>query len=198
MTFTQIGELAVLTLREPARGFRALQGLGLPIAARWMLLVLAIALSALLAGVANWLFPTPITTPLTELVAQPWLLAAVQFVAMTATALLITFVGRLFGGRGSFEDALLVTAWIELLLVAVQAVQVVLMLVLPLLAGLFSLVAFALFFYLIVTLTKALHGFQNGFLVLLTMVGTLFVVGFALTFLALAMGIPPEVLTHEL
>lgn len=198
MTFNHIGELAVLTLRDPQSGYRALQGLDLPRPARWMALALAVALSAVLAGLARWIFPVPVEGAVSRLIAQPWLLAVVQFIALSGSAWLMAWVGRMFGGKGQFDDALLVVGWIELLLVGLQAVQLVIMLVFPATAAILSILAFAMFLYLTVTLIKALHGFTNAFLVVLGMIGTLFVVGFALSFLALAVGITPEMITHEL
>lgn len=196
MNFKQIGDLAILTVKEPMLGLRALQSLDLPVAARWMALVLAVALSTLLAGVVRLLFPVPVENSVSRLIAQPALLASIQFAAMVGSALLMTWVGRLFGGKGQFEDALLITAWIEMMLVGVQAVQVVLMVVFPASAPIMSILAFGLFLYLTVMLTKALHGFQSAFLVILGFIGTMFVVGFALSFIAVSFGIMPEIVVQ--
>ncbi|WP_312530384.1 YIP1 family protein [Paracoccus sp. (in: a-proteobacteria)] len=196
MNFKQIGDLAILTVKEPMLGLRALQSLDLPVAARWMALVLAVALSTLLAGVVRLLFPVPVENSVSRLIAQPALLASIQFTAMVGSALLMTWVGRLFGGKGQFEDALLITAWIEMMLVGVQAVQVVLMVVFPASAPIMSILAFGLFLYLTVMLTKALHGFQSAFLVILGFIGTMFVVGFALSFIAVSFGIMPEIVVQ--
>ncbi len=196
MTFKNLGDLAILTIREPALGLRALQSLNLPMSARWMALVLAVALSTLLAGLVRVLFPIPLDNSVTRLIAEPALLASVQFGAMVASAAMMTWVGRLFGGQGRFEDALLITAWIEMLLVGVQAVQVVLMVIFPASASLLSVVAFGLFLYLTILLTKALHGFSSVFMVILGFIGTMFVVGFALSFIAVSFGIMPEIVVQ--
>lgn len=198
MTDLSLGNLAVLTVKEPEQGLRALQGLNLPMGARWMAMALAVCLSTLVGGIANMLIPLPpeAASPLLSLLTAPGTLVVIQFVALTVSAFLMANVGRMFGGYGSFADALLVTAWIETLLVGVQAVQLVMVLVLPGSGQLTSIVAFGLFLYLTVMLTKALHGFSNPFMVILGLIGTMFVVGFALTFLAAAFGLLPEIIAQ--
>ncbi len=193
MNSGNLGDLMVLTLREPALALRALRGLALPMSARWMALVLAVALSTLLASLSLMLFPIEGDSPISRLLSQPVVLAAVQFAAMLVSALMMAQVGRLFGGRGDFADALLIVAWVELLLVGLQAVQVVVMLLLPSMASMLSMLAFGLFLYLAVTMTKALHGFTSTGKVVLGFVGSLFVLGFVLSLLAAAFGIVPEV-----
>lgn len=195
MTDLSLGNLAVLTIKEPEQGLRALQSLRLPMSARWMALVLAVCLSTLLGGIANILVPIPPEADhgLVAILTRPMTLVMLQFGAMVVSAFLMAAVGRMFGGYGTFPDALLVTAWIEMLLVGIQAVQVVMVLVFPASASILSVVSFGLFLYLTVMLTKALHGFSNPFLVILGLIGTMFTLGFVLTILAVSFGIMPEV-----
>lgn len=197
MTDLTLGNLAVLTIKEPEQGLRALQGLNLPMGSRWMALALAVCLSTLLGGIANILVPMPeAASGLVQLLTVPFSLSVMQFAALILSAFLMAHVGRMFGGNGTFADALLVTAWIEVLLVAVQAVQLVLVLVFPASVSILSIVAFGLFLYLTVMLTKALHGFNNPFLVILGLIGTMFVVGLALTILAVSFGLMPEIVAQ--
>ena len=98
----------------------------------------------------------------------------------------------MFGGEGRFEDALLLTIWIEVVLLVVQLGQVVLSFVSPQLAGIVGLAAIVLFLWLTVRFTKTLHGFDSAFKVFLGLIGTAFVVGFALSFLAAAFGLMPD------
>lgn len=176
-------ELARLTLTQPDRAMAALRGLDLPMATRWALLALAVSLSALLVGILVYLFPAPAPAPgdnpvaaMSEAVArQPMLMAAMQFVGVTIFAALAYQVGRLFGGTGSFADCLLVVTWIELLLVAAEAVQLALMLVLPPAVPILTSLTFGLMIYLFVRMIAAVHGFQRPLLVALGMFGTLIV-----------------------
>ncbi|CAM3004647.1 Yip1 domain-containing protein [Paracoccus aminovorans] len=193
MTSGDLGDLVVLTIREPAAALRVLRGLDLPMSARWMALLLAVTLSTLLAMLSLALFPIEVESPVSAVLSSPAVLAGVQFAAMAVSALMMAQVGRWFGGQGDFADALLIVAWVELLLVGLQAVQVLMMLLFPATAAMLSVLAFGLFLYLAVAMTKALHGFSSTGKVVLGFVGSLFVLGFVLSLLAAALGIVPEV-----
>ena len=121
------------------------------------------------------------------------MLATVQFGALAFLAALITAIGRLFGGAGTFDDALLLIAWVELILVGLQAAQLALMVVLPGTGSLMSLVALGMSIYLTIALTRALHGFSSTAKVAVTFIGGIFVMGFLLSLIAAAFGILPEV-----
>lgn len=193
MTFDDLKELVIISLREPAMALDRLRMMAPDMSTRWMALLLAVSLSTLLAGFARLLFPVDVENPVSQLIAQPLMLASVQFVGMVIAAVLMTLVGRAFRGHGVFADALLVVAWIEIMLVAVQAVQVVLALIFPISAVLMSLVAFGMLIYLTLQFTKALHGFQNTFLVLLGFVGSVLLFAMVLSLLGVSLGYMPEV-----
>lgn len=161
MKLGDLGELAVLTLRNPDAAMAALRGLDLPMATRWMALFLAVVLSRMLGVVLLILLPVTGNDPLAQLLADPMTMAAIEFFGMVLTAFFVTHIGRLFGGSGTFADALLAVAWIELLLVVLMAVQVVMLVLLPGTVDLLGMVAGALSIYLTVTMTKALHGFSS-------------------------------------
>lgn len=193
MRFSDLGDLTVLTLRDPESALRVLRSLDLPMVARWMVLLLAVTLSTLLAGLSLMLFPIEVDNPVSRMLSEPMTLAGIQLGAMVLSALCVAQIGRLFGGHGNFADALLVVGWVELMLVGLQAVQVVMMALFPATATLLSMLAFGLFLYLAVTMTKALHGFKSTFLVALGFVAGAFLLGFLLSLLAAALGIFPEV-----
>ena len=194
MTFDDFKALVGLSFRDPQAAARYLMAQGWPIQARWMALLAAVSVSELLASLAAALFsaPGPEGDRVVVLSQQPMVLAVMQMGAIVLAAGLMSGVGRMFGGGGRFEDALLLTVWIEVLLLIVQAAQVVLSLILPGVAGIFGLLAIALFLWLTVQFTKALHGFHSTPKVVLGMIGTVFVAGFVLSLLAAALGIMPE------
>ena len=156
--------------------------------------MLAVSLSGLLAYGSTLLFPLPSDegAAVFSISRQPLVLAGMQLVAIVLGAGLMAGVGRMFGGHGRFEDALLLTVWIEVMLLVVQLAQIVLSLALPGLAGILGIIAVALFLWLTVQFTKALHGFTSGPKVLLVMFGTLLVMGFVLSFFMAALGLMPE------
>lgn len=197
MTSSDLKTLVTATFRDPASAAGWLIGLGLPLPVRWMALILAVSVSALLAWLSTQLFPMPAGegVPLYDLTRQPLVLAGIQLLAILLAAGLMAGVGRAFGGKGSFEDALLLTVWIEIVLLLVQAAQIVLSLALPGLAGILGLVAIVLFLWLTVQFAKALHGFQSGLKVFLVLILTAFLAGFVLSFVAAAFGLFPETMS---
>ncbi|RJL18058.1 Yip1 family protein [Paracoccus siganidrum] len=194
MTNGDLKSLLVLTLRDPAQVARLLIGLGLPMSARWMALLLAVSVSGLLAWLAGQIAPVPeeLRTPFTDAISQPFAMAGMQFAAITVAAALMAAVGRVFGGQGRFEDALLLTVWIEVVLLVVQALQILMMLVLPALTSMLGIAAIVLFFWLTVQFTKELHGFTSSFKVFVGLIATAFALGFVLSILAASFGLLPE------
>jgi hypothetical protein len=82
-------------------------------------------------------------------------------------------VGQVFGGKGTFRNALLLFVWLEFLVVLIGIVQTIALFVLPLVGVAITVLTFALFLWIQVQFIKALHGFSNGWLVFLGMIGTL-------------------------
>ncbi|MFC3166505.1 MULTISPECIES: Yip1 family protein [Paracoccus] len=194
MTFDDFKALIGLSFRNPQGAAHALMRQDWPVQARWMALLAAVSISALLAWVAGAMFSAPAEDDIqvVMLSQQPMVLAVMQMVAIVLAAGLMSGVGRAFGGRGRFEDALLLTVWIEVLLLLVQAIQIVLSLVMPAVAGLLGIAAMALFLWLTVQFTKALHGFSSTLKVTMGLIGTAIAAGFILSILAAALGIMPE------
>ncbi|SDE90004.1 Yip1 domain-containing protein [Paracoccus isoporae] len=193
MTLDDFLTLTRNSLRQPDLALRQLQSLDLPMQTRWMALVLVVALSSLLAGMAARMFPVPVETGLSLLTRQPLIMAGAQLFGMALTAWLIANVGRAFGGRGDFADALLVVAWIEFLLVVVQLAQVVLMGVSPLFASAMGMAIIFMLVWLTVNMVKALHGFESAILVFLGVLGTALLTTIFLSVLAGALGLLPEI-----
>lgn len=194
MSFDDFKALIGLSFRDPRAAAHLLIGQDWPMQARWMALLAAVSASALLTSLAAMLFgpPDPEGTQVMMLSRQPIVLAVMQLGAVILAAGLMSGVGRMFGGQGRFEDALLLTVWIEVLLLLVQAAQLVLSLVLPSVAGVLGLASVFLFLWLTVQFTRTLHGFRSSAKVALGLLGTAIVAGFVLSLLAAALGILPE------
>lgn len=193
MNFDDFKALFGLTFRDPQAAARALMGLGMPVPTRWMALALAVSVSSLLAWLAARLLGGATQVEAVVLTAQPLLMAALQFGAIALAAFLMAGVGRVFGGQGRFEDALLLTVWIEIVLLVVQLAQIAVSLVLPSVGGILGLLAIGVFMWLTVQFTKALHGFHSGAKVLLGVIATAIFAGFVLSLVAASLGIMPEI-----
>ena len=188
-------DLVILTrnsVRDPALAVRQLQALDLPMPARWMALLLVVVLSAILGTLAARMFPALAEGGLGIPVLSPMARVILQTAGMVLTAWLIAVVGRAFGGRGDFPDALLVVIWLEFLLLSAQSAQILLMLVFPFLGSLLGIGALLLVVWLTVQMIKALHGFSSAVLVFICMMAVGLVTLIFLTVMAGAFGLMPE------
>ena len=181
-----------LTLSDPEAAMAYLRGLRLTTADIVAASVAITAISTLLGWPALAGTPVEDGTLWALFARQPMVFAASQLAATLFGAVLMAGAGRAFGGGGRFADCLLALVWVQLILVVLEAIQAVLMLVFPPVAGILSLLGFALFFYLIVRLATAVHGFSNPTLVLFGMIATLLLAGVALSIVAGALGLLPE------
>lgn len=193
MTLTdQVVALAKRTFEDPRAGVRTLLGLGVPLPARTVGLVLVSVLSALLLHLGFFLLP-PTDDPLTQFIGQsPVGSAMIQWVILTATVLAIHRIGRLFGGRATLSDSLLVVVWLQLIMLGVQVVQLLTLILFAPLAGLVNLAGLVLFFWLFTSFIAEVHGFSSRWAVLAGVIGSGFVIAFALVVI-LSMFLGPEV-----
>ncbi|MEZ5723495.1 MAG: YIP1 family protein, partial [Paracoccaceae bacterium] len=116
MTFDDLLGLARLTLRNPAQAVRVLQSLDLPMAVRWMGLIVIVSLSSILASLATRIFPVLTESSLNLPDLSPISRAGLQLGGMVLSAWLVAGIGRAFGGQGDFPDALLILVWLECLM----------------------------------------------------------------------------------
>jgi hypothetical protein len=180
-----IGDLVRQSFLDPRRAGERLIALNPPFDGRLIGMAAAVLVGTVLAYLLPVVSGRAIEAP------PPLAAVAVQLAANALAVVLMVQVGRLFGGRGGFADALLLVAWLQAMMALAQAAQIVVLLVLPPLAGLVLLLAIGLFFWLLVGFVQALHGFRNPFLVLIGVVGTLFATAFVLSFVLVLLGFEP-------
>lgn len=193
MTFDDLLGLARLTLRNPAQAVRVLQSLDLPMAVRWMGLIVIVSLSSILASLAMRIFPVLTESSLNLPDLSPISRAGLQLGGMVLSAWLVAGIGRAFGGRGDFPDALLILVWLECLMLAVQALQIVVMLLFPLFGSMLGIAALLAMVWLSVQMIKELHGFRNAALVFLGTMGAGLLTLIVLSVLAGALGLMPDI-----
>lgn len=132
------GGLVALTLRNPRAAAATLINWQLPRGVIWMALVLASCLNAILAGLSELMFPSPV--PLPTILMNPLMLFALLAGGLFVTVHALHWAGRAVGGQGAVEDIAIVLTWLQALRAVAQAAVVVLALVSPALAGMFAMV----------------------------------------------------------
>lgn len=161
LTVAGIFALLKLTFQAPRQAAALLMKLGLPDNARWAALVLMAVASALVMYGVSEVAPT--VGPDGEVLQTPgpFFWAGMVGFGMGMTAVLAYGVGRWRGGRGSLPDAVLLVAWLQVVQLALVAVQMLLLVVMPPLAAILEIASVVIFLWLISNFVAELHGFQS-------------------------------------
>ncbi|MGV8986335.1 MAG: YIP1 family protein [Cypionkella sp.] len=174
------------TLADPAAAARRVMALNLSEAEAFMALGITAAAATLLTAVMQVMLGAVADSAMQALFDRPFLLAFSQFILMAVGAFLMWRVGKVFGGTGTFAQALSLVAWLEVVLILLQLAEMIVILVLPILAAPVGLASLFAFFYLITHFTAALNGFtsltKTFFAILATAFAVLLLVSFVLVF----------------
>ncbi len=154
--------LALRTIREPRATFAALRALDLPREALWQAMVLVVVVSVLLAEAVNLVLAAIVPaagagTPL----AGPFAFGGIQLAMLFLSVVLIDRIGRLMGGTGDLDGAILAVTWLQFIMICLQVVQSAALVLFPFGAAVIVLLGIALFLYLLTAFVAELHGFPS-------------------------------------
>ncbi|MGR3513817.1 MAG: YIP1 family protein [Paracoccaceae bacterium] len=141
--------------REPRAAAADVLALGIPREALAPALFAVVALSAILNSVSDMLSPNPL------IVMSPFQMAILSFVLITAYSFALAKIGNFLEGVGNFPDALLLIVLLQAMFLPLIALQLILFVLSPALAGLYVLVMLALVFWVQLNFIAALHGFTS-------------------------------------
>lgn len=179
----------VRALREPRAAGADIIALGIPREALAPALFAIVAISVILNTASEALAPSPFV------IITPFQMAILLTVMMVVFSFAIAKTGQFMGGLGVFQDALLLMIFLQAMFLPAVALQLVLALVMPALAGLVMLVVMIYLTWVHVNFIAALHGFTSlgrAFGVLLMSVVVTF---FVLMFIAPLLVTPTGVLS---
>lgn len=201
MQLTELLPLARDSVADPRDAFRRLRALGLDRTELAMALVVVAVVSVLVTQITLLLAPmdlslvlvTSETTGLRIFPAPPIAAAVQQLVMLVVFVFAIYWGGRLLGGTGRIEDAMLAIAWLWFVQICIELAEILAFLVFPVLAALIGLASMVLFFWLLTGFVAELHGFRSrarvfaglviGIFALILILGTLLAVfGLSLAF----------------
>ena len=184
------------SLQSPRDAIRQVIDSEPPMTARWIALLLVAIASTFLTLLSFSLVPSDELPPaLVRSMGSPLSLAAIHLVVLFVSVHLLFRIGRFRNGRGSFADCLTVLIWFQIIMLAVQAVQLALQVLLPPFAPAAYFAGLVLFFWLLTNFVAELHGFASlsktffGILVALAVLILLLVFGLALV-IAVTVGVP--------
>jgi hypothetical protein len=156
--------------------------------------VLVSVLDALLLGLlGGGSFVVP--TPQGELALSPIWHAVVLFASLVLSAGALQVGGQMLGGKGRFQESLLLVVWLEVLAIAIQVVTLLVALILPPVAGILGFLGLGILIWCIVHFARALHGFAGyGRTIGALLLGAVVVVvGISALLAMLGFGGPPNV-----
>ncbi|GAA5069131.1 YIP1 family protein [Maritalea mobilis] len=156
----------------------------------WLMFAIVVVISLLLGEVVALLAELPGNGPLTGPLQNSVIsLGLVQAAFLFIMAHAMHRIGRVFGGNGRFEEALLLVIWLQFIFNLLQLVQIGALLIIPPVAGLITILAIALFFWLLVNFVSVLHGFTSLGLVFAMTVVSGFAILFALSLILTMLGL---------
>lgn len=186
-TLSLLSALLRETLRDPKAAMHRVLSLPIPRPALWQAFALVVILGMLLTYVSDLLLPAPENPMLLVFRNTPIGTVAMALGLTLAMVIALHRAGRAFGGTGDFEGALRVVTWLQAVMFVFNAVQLLLLIVLPPLGVLMGVVNLGLTLWLLTNFVATLHGFRSLLPAFLLIIVTAMALGFAFYFvLALA------------
>ncbi len=177
------------TITNPREGAEEVLALGVPRQALWTILLLVLVLSIILGQITTLLVATAAGVTVQGPLANPMITGVLQLVLLVVAIYAIHFIGRSMGGKGSIDEAILLVAWLQFVMVCIQVVQTGLMLILPPLASIVGIVGLVLFMWLLTNFIAVIHGFRSLGQVFVMILISMFVMAFILSILLTLFGV---------
>ena len=181
LTMSDVAALLRLTLTQPAAAARAVLEMGIPREHHWTLFLLAITLTG-----AVWELMVITGAAQGSEGAEPFsgiTAAAISGGSILSLSAAILWIGRLAGGEGDMGGILVLMIWYQFVQLAFLALDLVLVLILPAMAALFSLLAAGVALWILTSFIATAHGFRSLGRVFLGMVLAIFALAFVLSLL---------------
>lgn len=178
-------EFARFTVQSPRQAARQVLDANIPVAARWQALILTAVVSAITVHFYMALYPVAPDAEAGPVMISPFATMLLDLGFNLGAVFLVHAVGRWRGGNGRWEDALILIAWLQSILIILQLIQLVAVVLIPPLGSIIGIISVALYFWLISNFIAELHGFPSVGRVFLGVLLTMVVMVFALAFLML-------------
>ena len=180
--------LARQTLTQPRQAAETLLAMNVPKTALWPGFFLMVILSVLLMYVAQ---SSDLAIASGGMTPSPFVMMLATCAISLAYVVSLWKIGQAMGGKGSFEDALLLTVFVQAILFAAQIVELLLTLVVPPIGVVFSLVLIFAAVWININFVAALHGFPSLMkafgVLLLASLGVAILMVFLLSFAGMGM-----------
>lgn len=145
----------IRALRDPRAAAADVLQLGVPREALAPALFAVVAISAVFNSVIGTLAPSP------PVIVTPFQMSVLLLVVLLTFSFGVSKAGQFLGGVGSFPDSLLLMVFLQAMFLAAVALQILLFLISPAVAGLFIMVVMIFLMWIQLNFIAALHGFEG-------------------------------------
>lgn len=174
---------------DPATAARQALDWRLGLGNMWMALALVAVLNVLMLALLQAASPMPVMSQ-GGMMLTPFSYAMIITIFLFLLVYTVYHIGRMMGGQGTVEDSLTVIVLFQSISVALEAVQVLLVVISPQIASIFGLVSLAVLIRCMVNFVNVMHRFDSLGKALATMIfaviGTALIAGIVLTVLGIA------------
>ncbi len=192
-SFPYVKSLIVKSFQDPRSAMAEVVSLQLPRQTLWLLFALACAASVILSYVTGFFLPRP-DLPEGTLVFEPspFFLFGLLLASQGVLLFLGTVVaGRMAGGQGSFDDVLSLVIFQQVILFALNVIQLIIALIIPDGAALFGIGAMIIMVWQLCHFMAQIHGFKSAVFVFMGGVASIFVISIVLSIVLISLGILP-------
>ncbi|WP_368187929.1 YIP1 family protein [Aestuariibius sp. HNIBRBA575] len=127
----------------------------------WLLMVLAITLNGLFVGVGAYLVPEVYDSIFPGIVLTPITFSIISGGMLIISVFTVFYTGLMLGGQGRFSDAIMLTAWLNFVMVVLLGAQLLLTFVSPLLGVIATVARFVIGLRGYVIFTDVMLNFDN-------------------------------------
>jgi len=181
--------LAWDSVRTPRTAAQMVMGINLPRAARWEALLALVLIGTVLAIAITFLFTGNLVMYLGVIAVSPYVAAIISASASVISVFAIYWIGHTLGGKGGFDDAILLVAWTQFVVICMQLAQLAAFLLLPGMSILVEIAASLISIWILTNFIAELHGFKSLTKVFLMMLVTLFGLAFGVSLILAIIGI---------
>lgn len=188
--------MVLQSIPEPRKIAHEIQALRFSRAVLWQTFALFEVLSMTLGVFLSMLYPPGPEvlemireTPLLAITTKPILAGIIGASLMVITVFSIYWIGRMFGGTGRFDQAILTVLWLQFVMLILQSAMLVLSLFAAGIAGLLNLFAMFVVFWILSHFITEMHGFKSVGLVFVLILVTIIVAFFGFGIILAMIGI---------
>ncbi|MBR2657958.1 YIP1 family protein [Yoonia sp.] len=184
-----------VAVKDPATAARYVLPWQISLINLWAALVLVAVLNVLMLALLQAVSPVPVVLQDQGITLTPFSYATIIITFLFLLVYTIYHIGRMMGGLGSVEDSLKVIILFQAVSVSLEAVQVVLVVISPLIAGYFGIVSVVILVRCVMNFVNVMHRFESLgktlVVMVLALIATAMIAGIVLSVLGVApTGVP--------